>query len=64
MSNSRPEQLDVHGVWHRHGCPATAVTVRPSYLRTGHTYVRCLTCGAFAVVRDEVDASGEEVETS
>ena len=61
MSNSRPEQLDVHGLWHRHGCPANRVVNRPAIIRPGHIYSRCETCGAIATVKASgVDASGEE----
>lgn len=58
MTTNRPEQQDVFGLWHRHGCPATSVTVTRSFLKKKHTFVRCLDCGSAALVPDHE----EEVE--
>ena len=51
MTSARPESVDLFGLTHRYGCPASRVTSRPASI-TGRTWHTCADCGAGTITFD------------
>lgn len=56
MTSARPESVDLFGLTHRYGCPASRVTSRPASI-TGRTWHTCADCGAGTITFDDTTST-------